>query len=436
MQINVNPSSLSGGTITVPGDKSVSHRALMFNAIANGRSRITGFLAGDDCLSTMTALQAMGITIEREAVTTIVVHGKGLHGLRAADGSLDMGNSGTAMRLFCGLLAGQSFDSTLTGDASLTGRPMGRVIEPLSRMGAKIDSADGKPPLYIQSVKRLQAMDYDMPVASAQVKSAVLLAGLYCNATTSVTEPAVTRDHTERMLTSMGAMLEKTGNRVSLRGGSELQAIDLAVPADLSSAAFPLVAAIVSEDAEVMVPGVGINPTRTGVLDILRQMGADIRIHNERQSGNEPIADITARSSSLKAINVDPAMVSLAIDEFPLLFAASALAEGTTRFSGLAELRVKESDRIGAMAKGLLQLGIAVTETPDGAEITGGRLAGGDIDSFGDHRIAMAFASIASCADAAIAISDTRAVNTSFPGFVDCLRSIGVDIQANDGAPQ
>jgi 3-phosphoshikimate 1-carboxyvinyltransferase len=405
----------------------------MFNAIANGSARITGFLAGEDCLSTMTALESMGISIEREAETTIVVHGKGLHGLAVAEGTLDMGNSGTAMRLFCGLLAGQAFDSTLTGDASLSGRPMGRVIEPLSRMGAKIDSTDGKPPLHIRSVKQLRAMDYEMPVASAQVKSAVLLAGLYCDATTSITEPAVTRDHTERMLTSMGANLEKTGNRVSLRGGSELKAIDVAVPADLSSAAFPLVAAIVSKNAEVTVRGVGINPTRTGVLDILRQMGADIRVDNERQSGNEPIADITARSSSLKAIDVDPAMVSLAIDEFPLLFAASALAIGTTRFSGLAELRVKESDRIGAMAMGLSKLGIAVTETPDGAEITGGRLGSGEIESFGDHRIAMAFASIASCADAAIIISDTRAVNTSFPGFVDCLASIGVNIQAKEG---
>ena len=434
MQIIINPSSVTGGSITVPGDKSISHRALMFNAIANGSARITGFLAGEDCLSTMMALEAMGITIEREAMTTIVVHGKGLHGLAAADGALDMGNSGTAMRLFCGLLAGQSFDSTLTGDASLSGRPMGRVIEPLTRMGAKIDSADGKPPLHIHSTNHLQAMDYQMPVASAQVKSAVLLAGLYCDATTSVTEPAVTRDHTERMLKSMGASLDKAGERISVRGGSELQAIDVAVPADLSSAAFPLVAAIVSKDAEVTVAGVGINPTRTGVLNILRQMGADIRIENERQSGNEPIADITARSSSLKAIDVDPAMVSLAIDEFPLLFAASALAEGTTRFSGLAELRVKESDRIGAMAKGLLRLGIVVTETPDGADITGGQLGGGEIESFGDHRIAMAFASIAGRAGAEIAISDTRAVNTSFPGFVDCLASIGVDIHASDEA--
>jgi 3-phosphoshikimate 1-carboxyvinyltransferase len=406
----------------------------MFSAIANGTVRITGFLAGEDCLCTMTALQALGINIVREGPTSVVVYGKGLHGLTAADNVLDMGNSGTAMRLFCGLLAGQTFASTLKGDASLSGRPMGRVIDPLTRMGARIDSADGKPPLHIQAVQYLRAMDYTMPVASAQVKSAVLLAGLYCDATTRVTEPAVTRDHTERMLTSMGSNLEKIGNCISLQGGSELQAMDVAVPADLSSAAFPLVAAVLSRDAEVTVPGVGVNPTRTGVLDILMQMGADIRISNERQSGNEPIADITARSSGLKAIDVDPALVSLAIDEFPLLFAAAALANGTTRFSGLAELRVKESDRIGAMAKGLSNLGILVDETADGAAITGGDLSGGDIDSFGDHRIAMAFASVASRASEAITISDTQAVDTSFPGFVECLRSIGVDIQANNGA--
>ena len=406
----------------------------MFSAIANGTARITGFLAGDDCLSTMTALQAMGIKIEREGPTSVVVHGKGLHGLTAADGVLDMGNSGTAMRLFCGLLAGQSFDSTLKGDASLSARPMGRVIEPLTQMGAKIDSADGKPPLHIRSVQNLRALDYTMPVASAQVKSAVLLAGLYCDATTRVIEPAVTRDHTERMLAAMGAKIETNGNCISLQGKIELQAVDVAVPADLSSAAFPLVAAIVARDAEVTVCGVGVNPTRTGVLDILLQMGADISIGNERLSGSEPIADITARSSTLTAIDVNPELVSLAIDEFPLLFATAALANGTTRFGGLAELRVKESDRIGAMAKGLSNLGISVDETADGATITGGELGGGEIDSFGDHRIAMAFASIASRAKSTISILDTRSVNTSFPGFVECLSSIGVDIQANDGA--
>jgi 3-phosphoshikimate 1-carboxyvinyltransferase len=301
-------------------------------------------------------------------------------------------------------------------------------------MGACIESNDGKPPLRIRGRQKLRAMNYAMPVASAQVKSAVLLAGLYCDGTTCVSEPAVTRDHTERMLLSMGVNLEKSGGSISLQGGNELRAVDVAVPADLSSAAFPLVAAIVAEDAEVTIRNVGINPSRTGFLDILKQMGADICIGNERLLGHEPVADITARSSALRGRDIDSDLVSLAIDEFPVLFAAAALAEGTTRFSGLAELRVKESDRIGAMAEGLTRLGIAVQETADGATIKGGTLGGGKIDSFGDHRIAMAFASIASRASAVLMISDTAPVNTSFPGFVDCFRSIGLQIQVRGDA--
>lgn len=434
MQFKVKPSPIVGGIITVPGDKSISHRALMFNAIARGTAHINGFLAGEDCLCTMAALQAMGIKVERNEPTSVIVHGNGLHGLRAPKSVLDMGNSGTAMRLFSGLLAGQDFDSVLIGDASLSGRPMGRVIAPLSRMGARIDSTDGKPPLQIRVAEKLSAINFEMPVASAQVKSAVLLAGLYCDGTTSVAEPAVTRDHTERMLLAMGASLEKSGNSISLQGGGELQAVDIDVPADLSSAAFPLVAAIVGQDAEVTVQNVGVNPTRTGVLDILQQMGADIRIHNERLAGSEPTADITARSSALKGIDVDPAQVSLAIDEFPLLFAAAALADGTTRFSGIAELRVKESDRIGAMAKGLSRLGIRVEETADGAAVTGGVMSGGEVASFGDHRIAMAFASVACRAASDITVTDTDSVNTSFPGFVECVRSMGVDISEYEEA--
>ena len=433
MQFIINPSLLTGGTITVPGDKSVSHRALMISAIANGTARISGFLAGEDCLRTMAALQNMGVRIEREWQTSLTVHGVGLHGLSAAEKPLDMGNSGTAMRLFSGLLAGQTFDSVLTGDESLSGRPMNRIIEPLTQMGATIESCGGKPPLHIHANQNLHTIDYDMPVASAQVKSAVLLAGLYCEGVTRVSEPAVTRDHTERMLSSMGAEIERSGNIISLRGEAELQAVDVGVPADLSSAAFPLVAAIVAKNTEVTVRNVGANPTRTGVLQILKQMGADIRLSNERQFGNEPVADVTARSSELKGIEVDPALVSLAIDEFPLLFAAAAFAEGTTRFSGLAELRVKESDRIGAMSEGLSRLGVSVQETRDGANITGGTIGGGEINSFGDHRIAMAFASVASQATAEITITDTAAVDTSFPGFVDCMEAIGLNIGVRDG---
>lgn len=428
MDFNVQPSSLTGGIVEVPGDKSISHRALMFAAIANGSARINGFLAGDDCLRTMTALQAMGIAIERHDDTSLTVHGQGLHGLSAADSDLDMGNSGTAMRLFCGLLSGQAFDSTLKGDDSLSARPMNRVILPLSQMGAQIRSSDGKPPLHIQGGRGLRGLSYESPVASAQVKSAILLAGLYAAGETSVREPAVTRDHTERMLAAMGANLRRSERSVSIQGGTELLAVDTDVPADLSSAVFPLLAAIVSEDSEVVVRNVGINPTRTGVLQILQQMGASIRISNERQLGEEPVADITARASELTGIDVNPALVSLAIDEFPLLFAAAAVAAGETRFSGIAELRVKESDRIGSMALGLAELGIEVTETADGAIVRGGTLTGGRVESFGDHRIAMAFASVASRASYTMTILDTEAVNTSFPGFVECLQAIGTDI--------
>jgi len=428
VDFTVQPSSLAGGTVEVPGDKSISHRALMFSAIAQGSAHITGFLPGDDCFRTMSALQAMGIAIERHSETALTVHGKGLHGLRAAESVLDMGNSGTAMRLFTGLLSGQAFDSILTGDDSLSGRPMNRVIQPLSLMGANIQSSGGTPPLHIQGGAVLRSLAYESPVASAQVKSAILLAGLYADGETSVAEPAVTRDHSERMLAAMGADLRRSNRSVSVQGGKELQAIDTQVPTDLSSAAFPLLAAIVSVDGEVVVRNVGINPTRTGVLQILKQMGACLRIDNERQLGEEPVGDITARASALTGIEVDPALVSLAIDEFPVLFAAAALADGETRFSGIAELRVKESDRIGSMALGLAELGIEVSDTADGAVVRGGTLSGGTVASFGDHRIAMALASVAYRASDTVTILDTDAVNTSFPGFVGCMRSIGTDI--------
>lgn len=434
MHLEVQPSSLTGGVIDVPGDKSISHRALMLSAIADGKARISGFLAGDDCLCTMVALQAMGIVIERESATTIIVHGKGLHGLNAPQAALDMGNSGTAMRLFAGLLSGQPFDCVLTGDASLSARPMNRVIKPLALMGASIDSSDGKPPLRIHGKQELSGIRYELPVASAQVKSSVLLAGLYAGGMTSVREPAVTRDHTERMLQAMGINVDQCNGTVSLQGGAALQAIDIEVPADLSSAAFVLVAALVAKDCEVVVRNVGVNPTRTGVLDILRLMGADIQLSNAKQLGGEPVADITARSSGLRGIDVDPALVSLAIDEFPLLFAVAAVASGVTRFSGIAELRLKESDRIGAMARGLTELGIEVAETGDTAVVKGGLLLGGAVKSCGDHRIAMAFASVASRAAGAVRISNTEAVNTSFPGFVECLSGIGVNIRLMEGA--
>ena len=436
MKFIVNPSSLTGGTVTVPGDKSISHRAVMFNAIAEGSATVSGFLAGEDCLCTIQALRDMGVSIEQPEPTVVQIHGKGLHGLSRPDAPLYMGNSGTAMRLFAGLLSGQTFQTELTGDASLSGRPMNRIIEPLSSMGADLGSNGGKPPLRISGASRISGITYEMPVASAQVKSAIMLAGLYSTDETVLIEPDVSRDHTERMFEAMGLDVTRGDLRVSMRGGRQPQALDIAVPADLSSAAFPLVATLLSDDSELTIENVGINPTRTGVLQILSAMGADLDISNEGMTGAEPVADITVRSSNLQGIDVDPALVSLAIDEFPLLFVAAAAASGTTRFSGIAELRVKESDRIGAMAQGLLALGGRVEESPDGAVVHGGPLRGGSVRSHGDHRIAMAFSVAAAKTLEQTVIEDTEAVNTSFPGFVDCMKSVGLDISTVDEGNQ
>ena len=353
MDFNVTPSAVHDATVTVPGDKSVSHRALMLGGIADGITEISGFLAGEDCLATLAAMAAMGVKIERADATHVTVHGVGAQGLQAPEVDLDLGNSGTAMRLMAGLLSGQAFNTTLTGDDSLAGRPMQRVITPLTNMGARIESNAGKPPLRIHGQQPLQAVEYELPVASAQVKSAILLAGLYAEGKTTVIEPAVTRDHTERMIGSMGGTIESVGERISIEGGQALHGGAIQVPADLSSAAFVMLATLLAEKAEVCIEGVGVNPTRTGVIDILQGMGGDITLENARLFGEEPVADIRVRSSTLLGGPVDPALVSLAIDEFPVLFVAAAAATGQTRFSGIGELRVKESDRIAAMAAGL-----------------------------------------------------------------------------------
>ena len=432
MQYLVIPSELGSGTVRVPGDKSISHRALMLGAIAEGESRIEGFLAGEDCLATLAALRDMGVEIERTTLTGVSVRGAGIHGLRPPRGVLDLGNSGTAMRLFAGLLSGQKFSATLTGDQSLSGRPMKRVITPLSMMGARIESDDGYPPLVIHGREDLVGITYQMPVASAQVKSALLLAGLYAKGEMFLTEPAPTRDHTERMLRAMGVELAAESGRICMPGRQVLRAADMQVPADLSSAAFPMVAALVARHSEVLLLEVGVNPTRTGVIEILRRMGGEIRLENARMCGEEPVADLRIRSSGLRGIDVDPHLVSLAIDEFPILFVAAALAKGVTRFSGLAELRVKESDRIRTMAQGLKALGITVNETEDGAEIYGGNLSGGHVESHGDHRIAMSFAIAATRAEGAVRIADASNVNTSFPDFAGCLKSLGVDISERE----
>lgn len=429
MRFKVTPSKVSDATVTVPGDKSVSHRGLMLGGIADGRTDISGFLAGEDCLATLAAMRQLGVEVEMHSATHLTVHGAGLHGLQAPEQHLDLGNSGTAMRLMAGLLAGQPFPTVLTGDESLNSRPMGRIITPLTSMGAAIESdCDGTPPLQISGGLRLSGIHYDMPVASAQVKSAVLLAGIYAAGTTSVTEPDITRDHTERMLTSMGVEVGREANRISIAGGQRLTGCPIEVPADLSSAAFVMLAALISEDAEVLIENVGVNPTRTGVIDILRGMGGDIVLENERTMGAEPVADIRVRASALRGGNVDPELVSLAIDEFPVLFVAAAMASGQTEFSGIGELRVKESDRIAAMSAGLRALGVQVDEFPDGAVVHGGTLTGGVVESHGDHRIAMSLAVGSTMAGDSVIVEDVAAVETSFPGFCNCMRSIGAAI--------
>jgi 3-phosphoshikimate 1-carboxyvinyltransferase len=402
----------------------------MLGSIAEGRTEVSGFLAGEDCLATLSAMRALGVEIDQPSSTQMTINGVGLHGLHEASGSLDLGNSGTAMRLMAGLLAGQRFSSTLTGDESLTSRPMGRIIKPLTMMGAAIDSdCDGTPPLQIAGGLHLQGIHYDMPIASAQVKSSILLAGLYVDGTTSVAEPAVTRDHTERMLGSMGVNLGRDQNQISLAGGQTLRGCRIEVPADLSSAAFIVLAAVLADNADVLITNVGVNPTRTGVLDILQGMGADIHLENPRLMGEEPVADIRVRSSRLIGGEVDPALVSLAIDEFPVLFVAAAAASGKTVFSGIGELRVKESDRIAAMAEGMRGLGIQVDESPDGAIIHGGRFKEGEVESFHDHRVAMSLAVAATVADGEVLIRGVDNVDTSFPGFSETLAGAGAEIE-------
>jgi 3-phosphoshikimate 1-carboxyvinyltransferase len=429
MNFVVEPSALNSGTVTVPGDKSISHRALMLGGIAAGQTTISGFLNGEDCLASLNALRKMGVSIDYSGDTDVVINGAGSHGLSAPDGVLDMGNSGTAMRLFAGLLAGQSFASKMTGDDSLSARPMDRVIRPLSMMGAQIRSNDGRPPLEIEG-QALSGVVYSSPVASAQVKSAILLAGLYAEGEIVIHESATTRDHTERMLAAMGVDLRVGETQIIMQGGQQPRGIAIQVPADLSSAAFVVLAAILSRDATITITDVGVNPTRTGVIQILQAMGADISIENVRLFGEEPVADVTARSSNLQGIDVDPALVSLAIDEFPILFIAAAAAEGKTRFTGIGELRVKESDRIAAMAEGLRALSVTVEESDDGAVVHGGKLYGGKVRSHGDHRVAMSFAIAGSIAEWAVQIEDTDAVATSFPGFQECLQSMGIDISS------
>lgn len=429
MEFKLLPGGDISGEARVPGDKSISHRSIMLGALAEGTTRVSGFLEGEDALATVAAFRDMGVLIEGPEDGRVVIHGVGLHGLQQPGRPLDLGNSGTSIRLLSGLLAGQSFSSELTGDESLCRRPMGRVIDPLTLMGAEIQGVDGgKPPLSISGGRQLTGIHYDLPMASAQVKSCVLLAGLYASGTTSLTEPAPTRDHTERMLRGFGYEVNCGKGVISLRGGGTLRATDIDVPADISSAAFFLVAASIAPGSDLLLTHVGINPTRIGVLNILQLMGADITLKNRREVGGEPVADIHVRHAPLKGIEIPRDQVPLAIDEFPALFIAAACASGRTVLRGAEELRVKESDRIAAMAEGLTTLGIANEVLDDGIVIEGGTLGGGEIRTYHDHRIAMSFAIAALCAEREIRILDCDHVATSFPGFDALARGLGLQI--------
>ena len=424
------------GRVRVPGDKSVSHRALMLGALAEGETRIHGFLEGADTVATARILEQMGVRIEAPTPGVRHVHGVGLHGLRAPEGPLDCGNSGTGMRLLAGLLAGQAFDSELVGDRSLSTRPMRRVVDPLGAMGARIGTADGGvPPLRIQGGQPLLGTDHVLAVASAQVKSALLLAGLYADGRTSVVEPRPTRDYTERMLAAFGWPVEWSPGRAALSGGHRLVATDVKVPGDFSSAAFFLVAATVVPGSDLLLTGVGLDPRRTGLLEALRRMGADIDVLDARSRAGTETADLRVRHAPLSGIEVPEALVPDMIDEFPALFVAAACARGETVVRGAAELRVKESDRIAAMAMGLRELGATVEEAPDGAVIRGPLSRGGTVEALGDHRIAMALAVAAQCTPALVRVRDVANVATSFPGFASLAAGAGMGL-AEEPAPE
>lgn len=406
----------------------------MLSSLATGTSKISGLLEGNDVLATLGAFRAMGVEAEGPVNGELTVHGVGMRGLQAPEIDLDMGNAGTAMRLMSGILAAQQFASKLVGDESLSKRPMRRVTVPLTAMGARcVADENGCPPIHIRGVDALEPIDYKLPMASAQIKSAVLLAGLFADGRTSVTEPAPTRDHTERMLRAFGYACDVEARNglsstISVDGGGELVATNIDVPADISSAAFFLVAASIIPESKVTLNHVGINPTRTGVIEILRQMGGDVQFLNQRDVGGEPVADIQVSAQQLKGVDISPELIPLAIDEIPVICIAAACAEGVTRITGAEELRHKESDRISAVVEGLRNVGVEVVEHKDGMEITGGKISGGDVESAHDHRIAMAFAVAGAVAEQEITINDCQNVATSFPNFIELSAELGLDI--------
>lgn len=427
------PTSAVGGDARLPGDKSISHRVLMLGSIADGQTIVHRFLESADTLATLAALRELGVSFARlhdgRTGNRLIINGVGAEGLKAPSRSLDLGNSGAAIRMLAGLLAGQRFDSTLFGDVSLMRRPMERVAGPLREMGADITTNNGVPPIQIRGGRALRAIDFEMPISSAQVKSAVLIAGLYANGRTHVTEPTLTRDHTERLLRTFGVELLRQDLTVSMEGGQTLTGTQVEVPGDFSSAAFLIVLGVLAAKQGLTLRGVGINPTRTGLLDLLIQMGADIRVR-PRESVGEPIADIEVRQSRLRAITVPEAMIPTTIDELPIFFIAAACAEGETLVRGAHELRVKESDRLAAMAQGLGRLGVEHELLPDGLWIRGGSgFSGGSVDSHGDHRVAMAFAIASARSSGPIEVRDVANVATSFPGFVQTSQALGLQIE-------
>ncbi|PHS64415.1 MAG: bifunctional prephenate dehydrogenase/3-phosphoshikimate 1-carboxyvinyltransferase [Thalassobium sp.] len=432
-----SPAGSLSGSFRVPGDKSISHRSIMLGSLAEGTTEVSGFLEGEDSLATLQAFRDMGVVIEGPHRGRVTIHGVGLHGLQTPPNALYLGNSGTSMRLLAGLMAGQSFDVEMSGDESLSKRPMGRVADPLKLMGAVVETAEaGRPPIKVFGAGKLKGIHYDLPMASAQVKSCVLLAGLYAEGETSVTEPAPTRDHTERMLKGFGYDVQVDGSTVTLQSGGKLTATSIDVPADISSAAFFMVAASIAPDSDITLEHVGINPTRIGVINILRAMGGNIEVLNEREVGGEPVADIRIRSAQLKGIHIPEDQVPLAIDEFPALFIAAACAEGETILTGAEELRVKESDRIQAMVDGLVTLGVDARGTEDGAVIQGkggqgmgaAVFGGGEIVTHHDHRIAMSFAIASVRAAEPIIVLDCANVATSFPDFVGLANNAGLQL--------
>lgn len=428
----VQPGGRLTGELRVPGDKSISHRAIMLGSIAEGVTQVSGFLEGEDALATLAAFRQMGVKIDGPNDGKVVIHGVGMQGLTLPENALDLGNSGTSIRLLCGLLAGQQFNTVLKGDSSLAKRPMGRVIDPLAKMGAVIGSNEGKLPLHVQGGNQLYGIAYALPMASAQVKSCLLLAGMYAKGTTTIVEPAPTRDHSERMLAGMNYPITVDDNKVIIEGGGKLTATDIDVPSDISSATFFMVGAAIAPGSDMTLQHVGINPTRIGVINILRLMGAHITVSNERITGGEPVADIRVQYAPLKGITIPEDQVPLAIDEFPAIFIAAACAEGRTVLTGAEELRVKESDRIQVMATGLTELGIEAIATDDGIVIEGGTIGSGEIDSHGDHRIAMSFAMAGLQAGGTIVIKDCANVATSFPNFVDLATQAGLTLAELD----